>query len=227
MSAYLRSRIGESGIDIEQSLERITMKLFMKLADKRQLINDYIGKGMFSTISRAPEQKWVGSMSSGHYTSTGEFTRLGWLRYYASNFDYVVMDDGRLLSFRRPTIDSCIAYDDECPDPLGDTEASRKSGFLARNRRNRIDCGLSASNRTENARVRSYRSCDDGDDVTFMRLDGYNRVAGETVTELGMTESQELAGIIDVLNADFDRRLQSYWKRYSNKVYSLGYWADR
>lgn len=45
--------------------------------------------------------------------------------------------------------------------------------------------------------------------------------------EMSELELKQFAEAVDELKADFEKRLRTYWKRYSDKVHASGYWAWR
>lgn len=49
----------------------------------------------------------------------------------------------------------------------------------------------------------------------------------KTFKVLTPDEEQEVIALIDELKMQYSKRLETYYKRYSNKIYTCGYWANR
>lgn len=176
-------------------------------------------------------------------SSWGEKRFDSWLKYYMED-DYIALDDGVVIAVDHPGIDSDIWYDDECVDPLGDTEESRKAGFMEHNLDRKLeDFGLAVWRRCR-ADLEDHGCCSGlyvsepfvavwGDGTARPVFLGHeddfeaNERRGMTRRPLSAEELGQLVGILDDLKARYVRRLETYWKRYSGKVASHGYWANR
>ena len=40
-------------------------------------------------------------------------------------------------------------------------------------------------------------------------------------------EIKEYNNIVENINKDYDERLEKYFKKYRDKIYAIGYWANR
>lgn len=56
----------------------------------------------------------------------------------------------------------------------------------------------------------------------YDRMDGYSEMRPATDEELELAREA-----IAEARADYEKRLEQYWKRYSNKVMARGYWVNR
>lgn len=126
----------------------------------------------------------------------------------------------------KPTIDSDLWYDDETDGP----DASKFEAFRAYNMRGkRFDLdevtegtrkvyiyGKYTTDRT-NGKLKGWLTARIGDEPTH--VGEYREATADDIMAIkqGLSEIQQ----------DFEKRLKTYWKRYSNKVHARGYWANR
>jgi hypothetical protein len=128
----------------------------------------------------------------------------------------------------KPGIDSTMWYDDETEGP----DDSKFSAFRAYNLRGgnaRTYDELVADGRTEFwVFINSYR------DMTGGKIKAWTVTRpGDEPNHVGnfrkATDDDIMAikqGLAEI-RADYEKRLERYWKRYSNKVHAAGYWANR
>lgn len=163
-------------------------------------------------------------------------------RDYAKTFDYIAVGDGNIIRVKRPGIMRDIWYDDETPHPFGPDGSRKHEAFIAHNMANFDDMGVA---RWMEAREQlRTRGCCTGAFITRPRLekpswdsgwlyatlalfDGYPYHEPAPVGELDDAQMDELAAIMEELRGRYLKRLESYWKRYGDKVYARGYWAMR
>ncbi len=166
-----------------------------------------------------------------------------WTKYYMQR-DYIAFDDGVVVEVDRPHIESDIYFDDETPDPLGDTEESKKAGFFRHNLRYCFkDFGIDEWRRCE-ADLADHGCCcgwhvskpfiavwpDGQASPRFLgHEDDFKDDERRGMVRRPMTaeERGQLEAIIDGLRDKYVKRLETYWKRYSDHIYSHGYWANR
>ena len=129
----------------------------------------------------------------------------------------------------KPTIDSQMWYDDETDGP----DASKFEAFRAYNLR------------SNNPRRSLEKLADSGNSVVYV-YNKYTRDAtdgkikgwlaariGEEPRHVGnysLATDDDIMAIkqgLSEIAADYEKRLKTYWKRYSNKVHASGYWANR
>jgi hypothetical protein len=125
---------------------------------------------------------------------------------------------------KKPRIESQMWYDDETDGP----DASKFEAFRNYNVRSGLqpmleDDGIRQVWLTTNW----YGDKTEGKmlSMTIKRVDDLPRSG-----ELRRATPQEIALANEArkqANADYELRLQRYWKRYSNKVHASGYWANR
>ena len=166
---------------------------------------------------------------------------------YSNRKMYFKAGDGTVCCIEKPNIVSTVWYDDECADPLGNTDKSRWNGFVYYNMRqwdsytyidewiqdeeylkkNGCCCGRHAS-------VPVLRKFSDNGAwvIDFYRRDDDDYMVKKAEEKYGSRPltDEEVAAIPDLYVAmakTFGKRLENYWKRYSDKVGSRGYWADR
>lgn len=199
----------------------------------------------FRFVVDAPEEVWVGSGDRGHYSRTASFTKGGWMKYYDKKYDYLVTDDGYAIELDVPSIESEFWYDDEFADPMPRDGDGRHDFFVRENLRRAFGVG--------DWRTEEYFESHRGEDGTWRFRDGarpyiFSGPAGEAcsirfqtwgddraawererfmVRELTDQELDEYLAIREVRIATFTRRLETYYRRYGDRVRSHGYWANR
>ena len=166
----------------------------------------------------------------------------GWRKHYA-RLDYIAFDGG-VIQVYRPRIDHDIYYDDETPDPLGDTLESKKAGFMAHNLRyNWRDFGISewieqtdmldrigccAGWRINEPFIAMWPGGECNPHFTGHLSDiEFDEMRGMVRRPMTEEERGQLIEIMQGLREKYVKRLETYWKKYSDKIYSHGYWANR
>lgn len=154
---------------------------------------------------------------------------LGMIEYSLKSSKWIDMGQHYLnIGNSKPQIERDLWYDDE-------TEGPDDSKFEA----------FRAYNLKGNKAPRAEDYIADGRSVIWI-FDNYTRdtsggkLKSWTATRLGeeprhvgeyrLATTDEIGAIKQGLNEirmDFEKRLVTYWKRYSNKVHARGYWANR
>lgn len=149
---------------------------------------------------------------------------------YASG--YCVLDNDMCVVFSKPTIktDFCFGYsmyDGRTEESAYDASRNARTDpeyFLSRNKENMM--------RKADKYV-AYRKYGEGNACSYIALDKYEemrRRGCEPRTEpyfLSDAECERLNVAIDKANADFEKRLNAYLKKYGlSKIKSWTYWAD-
>lgn len=157
---------------------------------------------------------------------------------------YHVIDTGHgMVEIDKPSIENEIWYDDETPNPFGDNNEHKKAAFKSRNMQNlylseQFEEWLECKREYEEEGVttgawvaepyttKKYRSDGRLDFVFFVPRYTYKHQDDPTKTPLSEDEIAELKAISDEIKAQFEKRLETYYKRYSDKIFSRGYWAN-
>lgn len=149
----------------------------------------------------------------------------GMIKHCMTKVKYIIVS-GMLVDIgdSKPTIHSDMWYDDETEGP-----EENKQNFMAYNRQmgSPSHCELSGYNygdRVELYFIRKYSGQANSNLVApaYMRGDEPHAIRKVTPEELETINT----GIDDIID-DYDKRLERYWKRYSDKVSARGYWANR
>lgn len=164
--------------------------------------------------------------------------------YYMSA-DYIDID-GRLIMINQPSIDSTLYYDDEQPSPIDRCGGDKKTAFVKYNLRSNLDNSskyymwkkelaeskfpLSYYLRTPYAILKD--DADNGESnggyFKFLeRCDDRDLPLGYTRRDLTTEEVKELDEIMATIKAKYLKRLETYYKRYNDKITTYGYWANR
>lgn len=149
--------------------------------------------------------------------------------YCLKSSKYIDLGDYYLnIGNSKPGIDSTMWYDDTTKGP----DSSKFEAFRAYNLRGNNAQTFDEvvnSGRTEfwvytnytvdrtNDKLRGWTASRPGDEPRH--VGSYRKATADDIVAI----KQGLAEI----RADYEKRLKTYWKRYSNKVHAAGYWADR
>ena len=167
-----------------------------------------------------------------------------WVRFYEGRAEYVDMGDGHVVGIEKPSIRSEFWYDDERESPLTDDPEQRRAYFVRENMSTQFkDFGLAdwdECNRKMDAggwvpgnhlREPFMAVWPSGEcypvfyyDRDFERID---EARGMERVPMTAEQIDGLREIMDGQRAKFERRLGTYWKRYSDKVCAHGFWANR
>lgn len=190
----------------------------------------------FTEVLNAPEtarQKWC--------------TKDGWRKHYCGK-DYLTDEAGVVVMLDKPSIEKVVYYDDEYPNPLPSEDDKRKAywmelildrfdifpGFSAwlkardewRKDGHTIGTFLELpwldwdTNRVPNSHLKFFKAPADMQWADVLPK-GWQR---RTLTE---DEIAQLEEIHENMKARYIKRLETYWRRYSDKIMSCGYWANR
>lgn len=147
------------------------------------------------------------------------------VKYCMTSSNYVNVNGYYINVGDKPGIDSQMWYDDETTAP----DASKFETFKAYNLRGKR---LDFEEATENRQIWVYVNYTN--DRTGGKLMGWTTSRhGEEPHHLGdyhAANTDDIAAIKQGLaaqKANYEKRLATYWKRYSNKVHASGYWANR
>ena len=173
-----------------------------------------------------------------------QFTKGGWTKYFMQ-FDYVFAAPDKFVRISKPSIDSTLYYDDERPAPY-EKESQKQGAFNRYNWRNFNDYNYFDWKR-ERHELETKGCCSglyidqpyiltpennpeaDGQFI-FIDTERYNPnkiPTGHIKTEMTKSDIQDFEKILLVLKDQFQKRLDTYYKRYSDNIYSYGYWANR
>lgn len=155
-------------------------------------------------------------------------------KWYADNFVCYETKDNKLLTFKkRPSISSTIYYDDETEPPEITLDY-----FKYYNRHNMdeyiviepfnddkrpyfIDHYCTDKLRVAVIQDHEHGWIDyEGDLQEYKRRNTFQRFLDDD-------EIQEYNRIIEELREKYNKRLENYYKRYKDKIYASGYWANR
>lgn len=171
-------------------------------------------------ITGSEKEVVVGASYSGDYIQRLKvrnpqyFTKLmnETAAYETADGLYLVMD------LAKPNISSTMYYDDEQERPDKTEEQ-----FIAYN----LELNLRQTV-TENNRYMfySYAKCGDHPIVSYARR-GWDLARDEEVRNITDAEFDQLKAVLDAHKAAYIERLRRYWKRYGDKVSTMGYWANR
>lgn len=156
---------------------------------------------------------------------------------------YVMFNDDYVIEFERPEIKSTMYYDDELDTPSKAIESWKKYNFTycfenkdrgitrwIKQETSSKEKGCCAGNHTK-----MYLSCYHNDEshatlCTCLEPYGYNCYAHQQrnfVRYLTEEEQNEILEVFEILRSQYEKRLATYFKRYSNKITTCGYYANR
>lgn len=146
-----------------------------------------------------------------------ELREMGLSDYYYKEYTFIKLR-GKLLNIgkRKPGIERTIYYDDETPCPkisynfFEDYNMKRAFGNLLNDEFFDIDLYFYKTNNIY-YEFTSY-------------LDWIREPKPEILTA---DEKKQILEVIEILKKDYRKRLKTYYKKYANKIYTHGYWANR
>lgn len=117
---------------------------------------------------------------------------------------------------RKPGIKRAIYYDDETPRPNINYDffeyynISRAFGCLSNNRFLEMDLYLYSTN------------------SLYYEFTNYREwIREQNPTPLTPDEKKQILAAVEILKKDYKKRLKTYYKKYSDKIYTHGYWVNR
>ena len=172
-----------------------------------------------------------------------------WVKHYERDEYVEVEHDGRkyYICIVKPSIRSEFWYDDEYESPLNGDPEHDKAFFIADNMRWKFkDFGIAEwmeeERQLEERGFCSGRHLDEPFLAVWPNEDGdrcypyffghrddieLNERCGMVRVPMTAKDREQLAAIFDAERERFRKRLEMYWKRYSDKVWACGYWANR
>lgn len=163
-------------------------------------------------------------------------------KFYENEHEYIELDNGAVIMWDKPSILSTIYYDDETADPLA---KNKKEVWMAENlNRNFTDYQLyrwikemqewkANGFATGTIELEPYFTISENHN-SFMQAYPvfYNGRASKEEDKkngspISEKECDELVKILDELKAQYIKRLETYYKKYEDKICSVGYWANR
>ena len=206
-------------------------------------------------VRDAPEEVLIRYGSRRGKTSKTAQGSKAYERKYYMRSDYLRFDDGLVARLEAPSIEDTIWYDDEYDDPLGGND--RKSAWITCNmwdafgRWDRETEDFVLHHRYDSKNADSWWGTIVHPDGSWhfaegrrpYLFDAYTKsrsylemnihpsrtvdYSAYKVRDLTDEELDAWFEIREQRKADFRDRLEKYWKRYSHKVHSRGYWANR
>ena len=159
-----------------------------------------------------------------------------WEKYYkeqSKQNTYIKFNDGYIVKFERPGISSCMYYDDELESPETDYNS-----FESYNLHYNNCCSYLESYFEARSNLEQYGCCIGGYERIYITNCSNSDIANLSVYDdnsykLGFKryltddEAQDIKKLVELLKADYIKRLKTYYKRYGDKITTHGYWANR
>lgn len=158
-----------------------------------------------------------------------ELKEAGLNDYLIQNYHYTKIQGLYVEVYKKkPPIDRVIFYDDKYERPKVDFELFKAYNFRlnAQGLTDKDIKGLGANSTI----VIAYEENGKFYLKTFSHeyyLKEYCTFQGSNSYTLTQEEKKQVVNELKALQADYIKRLETYWKKYSDKVYTYGYWADR
>lgn len=171
------------------------------------------------------------------YNIINDHSGSSWEKYYkdqSKQNTYIKFSDGYVVKFERPDISSCMYYDD---DELESPETDYNS-FESYNLHYNSPDKYFENYFKAKEDLQKYGCCIGGYDNMYLEkcrnndivnLQVYNdyRDNNYFIRNLTDDETQEIKKLVELLKADYIKRLKTYYKRYGDKITTYGYWANR
>lgn len=154
-------------------------------------------------------------------------------KYFFNKAWHYMTDDGYIISFERPRIESCMYYDDETEAPSTRFESFKHYNMFY-NFNNSVDRWMEKEHdlRTKGCtygnHARMHLLVTNGSFTSIATVNNYyNEINPFKVRNLTDEEIQEIIEINNAMKTDYEKRLKTYYKKYSHKITTYGYWANR
>lgn len=149
--------------------------------------------------------------------------------YYIEEYHYTKIHGFYMQIYKKkPSIDRVIYYDDEYERPKVDFELFKAYNFRM-NAQGLTDEEIEKLGANSTI-VIAYEYCGKFYLNAFScehYLKEFYTLQGLSSYTLTQEEKKQVVNVLKALQADYIKRLETYWKKYSDKVYTYGYWADR
>lgn len=159
--------------------------------------------------------------------------------WLSKNYIYLLTNSGDLIEIDKPKIDNVIYYDDEKPTPDTGFESWKEYNLFYNFRRKSTNVDewledIAAFNRTGCCSARllqrpayfKHKSSFCYEISLYCDVDIQERYK-DVMVSLDDVETLQFITCMQTLKDDYIKRLQTYYKRYSHKIYTYGYWANR
>jgi hypothetical protein len=160
-----------------------------------------------------------------------EWKDISMQEYLLKNYDYYKTSDNIIIEIEKPShlsIRKTIWYDDELP--AEEIPTASYENFILNNEKNcnRYDCYLEELNK----KTTTFYFCNQGNVVSYIDYDRYEDVYHYGKLRYGLREitKEEMDEILKLYKEQKEaylKRLERYYKRYSDHIYTEGYWRDR
>jgi hypothetical protein len=147
------------------------------------------------------------------------------VKHCLNNSKCVKIDGGFIdVCDSKPKIDSTIYYNDEYDSP-----GESKETFINYNIRLHMPETFDKENtRYEYYAIRQYTGQKNNILVAVHVQDKFDEIIHKhIIRKLSETEMQQINEAIKEVQEHYKKRLNTYYKRYSDKIYASGYWANR
>ena len=134
---------------------------------------------------------------------------------------YLELNDCFVSFKHKPSIDKTIYFDDERERPEVDKEY-----FIAHNLRYNFS-GLDYDFEKELYLVLTYDKAPEMKALREIKHFEIENKRYKDIREITDEEKKIIKKLLDGFKQDYIKRLNTYWKRYSDKVSTHGYWANR
>ena len=147
------------------------------------------------------------------------------VRHCLESGKYIKIDDRFVCVCElKPSITKTIWYDDETEGP----EANYQN-FLHENERN-YPGHWELMHRYEDPlyiRVRFWNDKTDGRIATLEYIPKHHNENAELIRPVTPEDLEKINAAVEEVRQHYKKRLETYWKKYSNQVSSRGYWVNR
>ena len=133
---------------------------------------------------------------------------------------YIEIEEGFLnCCDSKPTIENEMYYNDEYAAP-----STEKEGFFNHNKRNMPE--LLTDKYRYFLRI-NYSGNNSENLLAIETVRYYDDPGADVIRELTTDDITKVNNAIAEVRADYTKRLETYYKRYADKITTHGYWANR
>jgi len=146
------------------------------------------------------------------------------VKHCLSNSKYIPIDGGFIdVCDKKPRIDSTLYYNDETTSP-----GNSKDAFINYNLKNMRSVFEPENSRYEYYAIRQYHRQKNNVLMVVLKQDKFDEIThNHIIRKLSEVEMQQINAAIVEVQEHYKKRLETYYKRYSDNICASGYWANR
>lgn len=154
---------------------------------------------------------------------------------YLSRNEYLLTDSGKIIEVPKGSIASTMYYDDEYSAPSTKLESFRHYNHVYHGPMDVTEWETDVKNAKTSGCWSGHLLLEpvilkDYDNVysVYFYMDSYDQQKfSHRAIRLNAKETTELVTYLKEIMSEYDKRIDTYYKKYADKITTYGYWANR